>query len=119
MNQSELVKAGMDVEDFLNRIMQNTALVKIFVKKFLEDKNFEGLEMAIKSGDMRSAESCCHTLKGMSGNMSLKELFPLFQEQLAFFRQGEYEKAAEMMPQIRALYRNAIQHMQIWLSEEA
>ncbi len=118
MNITELISAGIDVDDFLNRIMQNTTLVKVFITKFLEDGNFDDLVDAIKRGDMKSAEGYCHTLKGMCGNMSLLELFRLLQAQLDCFRSGEYDRAISFMPQITVLYMNATNHMRIWLSTE-
>ncbi len=119
MNTQELTNAGMNVEEFLGRVMQNTALVKILVKKFLEDKNFEELVSAVGTGDMKAAELHCHTLKGMCGNMSLTELFNLFVDQLALFRAGDYAKAVALMPKISELYKNAEEHLNFWLSENA
>ncbi len=118
MNRTELIAAGMNVDEFLQRIMNNTALVKMFVGKFLEDSNFRDLTQAIQKGDMKSAESHCHTLKGMCGNMALTELFKLFVEQLAHFRGGSYESAIALMPRITELYNNATNHMLVWLAEE-
>ncbi len=117
MNRTELINAGIAVDELLNRIMNNTALIKVFVKKFLEDSNFENLMSAINRGDMKSAEGYCHTLKGMCGNMALTDLYSLFQAQLAYFRGGEYEKAVATMPKIMELYTIAVNHMTAWLAE--
>ncbi len=118
MNQTELISAGIDIDELLDRLMQNSGLIKIFVKKFLDDRNFDNLVDAIQKGDMKSAEGYCHTLKGMCGNMSLKELFTLFQTQLALFRDGSFEMAASMMSEITPIYKNAVSHMEMWLAQE-
>ncbi len=117
-NEKELQLAGMDVASFLARIMNNEALVKLFVKKFVEDSNFALLEQAVEAGDLQAATSACHTLKGMCGNMSLTRLFELLQLQLAAFRGGENDKAVAMMTEIVPLYQTAISHMKAWLEEQ-
>ncbi len=106
------------MKEFLERLMQNKALVPVFVKKFLEDTNYEKLVLAIQKNDKEAAESACHTLKGVCGNLSLKTLFGMFQEQLTYFRAGEYEKAVEMMGAISLEYYNAVTHMQAWIEQQ-
>ncbi len=119
MNMTELEAAGMNVDEFLGRVMQNTALVKILVKKFSEDKNYEELSNAISRDDMKAAEMHCHTLKGMCGNMALTELFSLFVEQLAFFRAGDTDSAKALMPGISECYLSATCHINKWIEENS
>ncbi len=114
----ELKKAGMNVNEFLDRIMGNTALVKLFVKKFVEDTNYNALVLSIENGDMKAAEMHCHTLKGMCGNMSLTGLFDLFYSQLALFRSGSFEEAIAKMQEISPLFEEAITNMKLYLERE-
>ncbi len=117
MNDNELTLAGMNVAEFSDRLMQNRALIPIFVKKFLSDGTYSSLCRAVEEGDMKAAESACHTFKGVCGNLSLTALFAKSREQLALFRAGEAESAVAMMPQLTALYETAVMHMQLWLKD--
>ncbi len=118
MNDHELTLAGVDVQDLYRRLMQNTALVKMLIRKFTEDRTFAALEAAVATGDAAGIESASHTLKGMCGNMSLKELFGLFHSQVQLVRSGKSGEAAAMMEQIGPKFRDAIFHMQTWLSRQ-
>ncbi len=118
MEYTELELAGIDIADLMKRLMQNASLVKILVKKFLEDKNYLLLLEAFEQGDMRSAESASHTLKGICGNLSLKSLFALFQEQVNLIRTDESQKAADMMPKISEEYEKTVSHIKEWLSSQ-
>ncbi len=118
MNEKELVLAGVDVQDMLDRFLNNTALIRMIVGKFVNDTTFAQLQKAIEDGDMKQAEFTCHTLKGICGNMSLKALFELFQEQLRLFRAGQFDEAAAMMPEISGEYEKAIAHLRQWAAEQ-
>ncbi len=118
MNTQELTLAGVDVQDMLDRFMNNTVLVKMIVGKFMKEQTYAQLKAAIAQGDMKAAEFHCHSLKGVCGNLSLKKLFHLFQEQLRLFRAGEPEKAAAMMEEIGPEYDNALVHLQLWLDQQ-
>ncbi len=118
MNTTELLAAGMDVNDFLARLMQNESLVSLFVRKFLEDQNYSMLCRAVEERDMALMESASHTLKGMCGNMSLKTLFILLQKQVMLIRKCDTEGAVAVMQEITPAYEQAAHHMQLWLAAQ-
>lgn len=78
--------AGIDVESALGRFMGNEMLLERFMKKFLEDSNFENLRKALAAKDLDAAISASHTLKGLCGNLSMTVLFDLFTKQVAVLR---------------------------------
>ncbi len=116
IGEHELVLAGMNVPDFLARVMNNESLVKLFISKFVEDENFARLSAAFAAGDAATAESACHTLKGMCGNMSLTRLFTGFQQQLAHLRAGAWEAAKACQAELSALHETAVQHLRAFLA---
>ncbi len=111
----KLNEAGMDVDGFLKRLMGNAELIKIFVKKFTDDKNFENLKTAFNNRNMKDAELASHTLKGMCGNLSLIKLYDLFTEQVNLIRTEKFTKAEDMMPEISDTYCRTIETMNEWL----
>ncbi len=116
-NYEKLTHAGIDIDGLIRRLMGNESLVRIFIKKFTEDHNWESLQEAFAQQDMKQAEMASHTLKGMCGNLSLTELFGMFTEQVALIRGGEYARAEAMMPRIAAAYEGAINWMKAWLAD--
>ncbi len=119
MEDEGLIEAGIDVPELLDRLMQNKTLIRVFIKKFLEDQSCAHLREATAAKDYKQMEFYSHILKGMCGNLSLKSLYGLFSEQVRLLRAGEGEQAVYMMPQIDEEYESAIAHMSKWLSESS
>lgn len=117
MNLEELQLAGMNIESFRKRILNNESLIPVFIKKFVGDLSFEKLREAVHEENWSEAAEQAHALKGMCGNLSLDELYELFQVQLQFFRDGEYAKGAEKMDNIREKFEATILHMNHWLEQ--
>jgi HPt (histidine-containing phosphotransfer) domain-containing protein len=65
----------VDISDGVKRVMNNEKLYIKLLAKFRDDNNFAALEAAIAAGDMEKAQGVAHTLKGVSANLSLSELF--------------------------------------------
>ena len=64
----------VDVEDGSKRVMNNTKLFVKLLGKFKEDKTLKEMEEALAAGDMAKAQIAAHTFKGLTANLSLKEL---------------------------------------------
>jgi len=65
----------IDFADGVKRVMNNNALYVKLLTKFKTDTNLDNLETAIAAGDMEKARNAAHTLKGLSANLSLTELY--------------------------------------------
>ena len=55
---------GSDGDKVLARFMGKEAMVVRFLKKFLDDRNFEEGKQAIEEKDYKKLETAAHTLKG-------------------------------------------------------
>lgn len=100
----QLKEAGIDTDILVERFLGNVALLKKFLKKFSEDQNFGKLETAIEQGDCEEAFTAAHTLKGVTGNLSMTALYQMISEQVEFLRSGNMEEAVKMMPDIKEEY---------------
>lgn len=100
----QLKEAGIDVEASLERFLGNAELLKKFLRKFSEDQNFKKLELAIGCGDCEEAFVAAHTLKGVTGNLSMTALYHIISEQVEFLRSNNLEEATKMMPEVKAEY---------------
>lgn len=104
-NKRRLMEAGIDVDDALARLMQNEGLLMRLLRAFLQDANFAQLQEALAKGDVSSAFAAAHTLKGVAGNLSMKDLFARVSEVVECLRGGDIGAAAEKMPAVEASYR--------------
>lgn len=108
LNREALEHAGIDVDEALERTMGNEALLERVLGMFLDDSHFDQLRQAIDANDQEGAIAAVHSLKGTSGNLSMKPLFELATKQLALLRGGSWDEAAALMPQIETAYRAMI-----------
>lgn len=108
----KLTNGGIDVNDALARFMNSDALLERFLKKFCDDKNYSGLVAAAENRDVDGMIRTSHTLKGMSGNLSMKKLFELLNNQLDDLRSGKTDAAIELMPQISEEYNRIVNSVQ-------
>ena len=108
LKKQRLTAAGIDLDGALERFMGNEALLERFLKRFLQDENEALLSAALTGGDLESALTASHTLKGVCGNLSMDVLFELFGRQVALLRQEEWDKAAAMMPEIEKVYAETL-----------
>ena len=107
-SKRRLVEAGTDVDDALARLMQNEGLLMRLLRAFLQDANFAQLQEALAKGDVSSAFAAAHTLKGVAGNLSLRDLFARVSEVVECLRGGDLGAAAEKMPAVEAAYRAVV-----------
>lgn len=98
--KERLREAGIDVSGALERFMGNEDLLERFLKKFLNDSNYEKLMTAIEEGNQEDALTAAHTLKGVTGNLAMTELFDLLTSQVSAFRNDNWDEAVKLMPAI-------------------
>ena len=102
--KQQLTEAGIHVDSGLSRFMGNEGLFLKFLKKFLQDNNYQGLIQAVEKGDVREAFRFSHTLKGVCGNLSMEELYALISRQTEYFRKEDFQEGAAMMPEVSAAF---------------
>ena len=76
------------LDEGLKRVMGNKKLFIKLLTKFRTDTKLDGLLASIKANDMEAARVQAHTLKGVSANLSLQELFLRTQELEAQIKAG-------------------------------
>ncbi len=112
--KKDLALAGIDVNGGIDRCMGNEGLYERFLKKFLNDGNWEGFMKAMDGKDYKTAESCIHSLKGVSGNLSMDRLYDLSAEITALLRASEYEAARELAKTAEAEYNAVCEAVKRW-----
>lgn len=66
---------GCEVDEALERFVNDESLYIMCMNLFIEDAFFEILGDALKSQDYDAAREATHTLKGIAGNVSVGPLF--------------------------------------------
>lgn len=107
--RTQLLQVGIDVDAAMERFMNNEGLLKRFLVKFLDDRNFLSLQEAVKAGDSVQAVTASHTLKGVCGNLSMTRLFGLLARQVELFRENRWEEAVAMMEELSQAYEQTCQ----------
>lgn len=91
----KLKDCGVDVDTALERFMQKKELYIRFLKKFNEDKNFDGLKESIENRSFHDAFHYGHTLKGVAGNLGLTPIFEQVAELVDVLRNSEKKTYSE------------------------
>lgn len=108
MEMKEAIKAaGVNVEMLLERSGGSEKLMLRLLKLFLLDNNYEKLKAALEQGDREAALNASHTLKGVTGNLSMDSLYEQTGDQVKAMRAGNWEQAEKLMDGITVLYQTA------------
>ncbi len=99
---------GADYDDVLRRLMSEK-LVERFAGKFLDDDSFPKLKETVLAGDAEAAFMAAHTLKGVSQNLGLTNLYVPAHDICEELRGGLMGRAAEMLPEVEAQYNKTVE----------
>ena len=72
--REELIAIGVDYDEVLKRFMGKEDFYLRMLKKFLDDKNYEGLKQAVEQKNWPEAFTHAHTVKGLCGNLGLNNI---------------------------------------------
>ena len=109
--QEFYAQIGGSYADTVRRLCSESFVLR-FVKKYPANPSFDELCEAVDRSDWESAFRAAHTLKGVSGNLAMTELFGLMTQQVAAFRANDWDKAVELMPEITIKYETVLAAIQ-------
>ena len=102
---------GGKLEDVLKRL-PGEAFVKKFLNKFLDDKSYEQLVAAMEARSQEEAFRAAHTLKGICGNLEIKNLGNAVEELTNELRPENNSeitpRADELLGDIKTYYQQAV-----------
>lgn len=97
----------VDVDDVIKRFSNKEERYIKYLNLFLQDDNFELINKYVAEGDVTKAFECCHTLKGVVGNLGFRTLYTAVYEACELLRAGKCEGVADIIDDVRDNY-NAI-----------
>lgn len=90
-----LQEMGCEMEETMERFMDDQEFYVECFRKFIEDKELETLGGAIESDDLEESFTQAHTLKGTLGNLGLTPLYDQMVVIVEFLRKGDMQQASE------------------------
>ena len=94
---TELQTFNVDVQDGLKRFVNNAALYEKMLKKFPAAAEDLPVLTYFESGDLEKTLANAHTLKGMTGNLSLSPLYKAYTDVVALLRANNPEEAKKLL----------------------
>jgi len=82
----------MNMETGLARVRGNVKLYKRMLGLFVASDEFAKLEEAIANKDATAAADIAHAIKGMTGNLSLDDIFHISEDLMHKFRANEFDE---------------------------
>lgn len=109
-----LLRAGVNLDEALERFMGNEELLVRFLKKFSNDPSYQSLGKAMSEKNYTDAFEAAHALKGVCGNLSISRLFELVCKEVELLRGGNGgEEAQQCYLEIAAEYEKVIAELAI------
>lgn len=93
---SGLGELGVNTEEALTRFMNNASLYERMLKKFPAAARDAKVLECFQAKDNEKALAAAHTLKGVTGNLSLTPLFKAYTDIVALLRADKPEEAEAM-----------------------
>ena len=94
---SELQELGADVNDAMQRFMNNASLYERMLGKLPATVNDKPVMEFIEAGDIKTAIENAHTLKGVMGNLSVTPLYKAYTEITNLLREDKPEEAKRVL----------------------
>ena len=101
--------------------LSSEPLVRRFITKFLDDGSFSELCIAMEEGSWHKAFRAAHTLKGVSGNLSLNRLFSSASQLAELLRpeaEGIPEGADALFEEVKQDYQLTVRAIRAYLDSE-
>ena len=113
LQRERLENLGVDIEETMERFVENEALYFRCLNKLQDDKNYSLLIEAIDEGnDATKAFDAAHALKGVSANLGLNKLFNELRVITEVFRAGSMEYDTDNLERLKGAYAEAITTIQ-------
>ena len=107
-----LQNADIDYEDIIDRFEGNETLYLKLAELFLDDPHMPNVRRAFAAGDLATAETEAHALKGVAGNLSLTSVHKLAKSMNDALRDGNEQAATALLPQLNAAHSKAVKALQ-------
>lgn len=107
-NIVSLNETGIDYQEGLSRFSGHEAIYEKYLKRFPDAQEYPDLIKAMDAKDYEAAFKLAHTLKGVTGNLSLNSFLETLKEFVEDLRSGaNIQAAVELFPLLTKKYNAA------------
>ena len=105
-----LKKSNIDVDDAMERFLDNEELYMKFLLKFQEeDENFQKMKEALKEDKGEEDFKLAHTVKGVAGNLSINGLYEVIVPYVEYLRHGDVESAKSHLAELEKVFEDSME----------
>lgn len=112
MVMEELRILGIDVANAVNRFMGNEDLYRRMLKKLPEAIKENYVDSDFDIADCDSIAKKCHTIKGVTGNLSVTPLYVAYTDIVQLMRNGQIEDARGLLIDILPKQKEIIEFIE-------
>jgi HPt (histidine-containing phosphotransfer) domain-containing protein len=99
-NLESLKSLGANIDEAMQRFMNNESLYERMLGKFVKNAAEVEVLTYFDSGDLKTALENAHTLKGVTGNLSLTPLYKGYTEVVALLREEKPDEARKALEEL-------------------
>lgn len=109
--KEKLTAVGVEYDEVLKRFMGKEDFYLRMLKKFLDDKNYDGLKQAVEQKNWPEAFTYAHTVKGLCGNLGLGGMLQYVVPMTEELRSEPYdeESLVNYMQNVSAAYDKTVE----------
>jgi HPt (histidine-containing phosphotransfer) domain-containing protein len=106
MDRQACIDAGINYDEGVARFVGNAEMYERFLMEFLSDPTFALLDTAMGEKNISAAFQASHSLKGLSGNLSLERLYQKLVALTDALRGvGDLRRAESLFPAVKTEYQ--------------
>ena len=107
MDKIVLNNYGIDYDSAVERFMGNQKLYERLLKEFIIENEFTKAAEALEKKEYEKAYSFIHSMKGITGNLSINRLYEKCCKVVEVLVKKEYEKVSESFDSLMRSYEEA------------
>lgn len=100
---------SMNLEATLTRFGQNERLLLRFLRQFPQDQSMSLVISSLAKGDDHGLEYAAHSLKGLSANLGLGQVYQDSSRLVKAVREGDRVSFAQLIAQLENSHRAAVE----------
>lgn len=109
MRRYQLSKAGVSVNEGIERFGGDKELYENLLIEFLDDDNYSNLIDAVNKKDIKKAFTYAHSLKGIAGNLSLNRLYETIFPFVEELRNDNLKNSKKYMLELKNVYDEIVE----------
>lgn len=107
----ELRLLDIDVDSSLTRFLDNKEMYITYIKEFYSDTSVYEIETFFANKKWEQAFEIAHTLKGITGNLGMLNLYDKFSKICNAYRKNDFDEMQKIYVKTKIDYENMCKHI--------